>query len=130
MQVKKDPPAGHPQGALLKELRRVARLLGKRSLTQADFLKHGRVHPGTIAYRFGTWNKGLQMAGLLVSIRKNVPDEEVFEEIRKIWKMLGRRPSYDEFNQYSKFTTGLLQGRFGGYGKAMETFVKQQEKSG
>ncbi len=70
------------------------------------------------------------MAGLLVSIRKNVPDEEVFEEIRKIWKMLGRRPSYDEFNQYSKFTTGLLQGRFGGYGKAMETFVKQQEKSG
>lgn len=114
-----------PDDTLLEELRRVARSLGKQSVTRSDFDKYGRVHHATVRKRFGGWNKALEKAGLRVTKRNKIPNKEIFDEIAKVWNLLGRKPSQDEFSRLSKFSSSLLKHRFGTFLKAMEAYLEE-----
>ena len=75
-----------------------------------------------IENRFG-WNNALIKAGLEVTHRNNIPVEEIYKEMDRVWNILGRRPLYDEFDKLSKFSNSLLESRFGKYLKAMEAYI-------
>jgi hypothetical protein len=49
---------------ILQEIQRVATHLGKKSLSIAEFNKHGKISPATVSNRFGSWNEAVQAAGL------------------------------------------------------------------
>jgi hypothetical protein len=49
---------------LLDDLRRVASLNGKRTLSQREYEPHGIVYGSTFITRFGSWNRAVTLAGL------------------------------------------------------------------
>ena len=109
--------------ALIKELQRVADLLKKQNITANEFKKYGNIGVTTILRRFSSWNKALEKAGLEIIHRVNISDDEIFQDIDRVWGKLGHKPYYDEFNKLSKFSSGLLEKHFGSYLKALEAYI-------
>jgi len=115
--------------ALIKELQRVADLLKKQNITANEFKQYGKIGVTTILRRFGSWNKALEKAGLEIIHRVNIPDNEIFQDIDRVWGKLGHKPYYDEFNKLSKFSSGLLENRFGSYLKALEVYIDWENQN-
>ena len=66
---------------LIGELKRVADLIGKPSVTIDEFNRHGRFHSTTLSRRFGTWLKALEAAGLSKTRNLHISNEELFENL-------------------------------------------------
>ena len=69
---------------LLDNLRRVANLLGKRSVQYAEYREHGRCSSGVFETRFGSWNESLRAAGLEIARRQDISDQELFENMERV----------------------------------------------
>jgi len=54
----------HSEEALLAEVRRVAEIVNKPTMTLADFERHARVSLSTVRRRFGDWRNILERAGI------------------------------------------------------------------
>src|SRR5476649_730592 len=85
--------------ALLDDLRRVAHLLGTATLKYDEYPQHGRCASRIFETRFGSWNAALRAAGLEVGRRQDISDEELFENMEKVWTTLGRQPSRGEMKK-------------------------------
>lgn len=49
-------------------------------------------------------------------------EEQLFDEIRKIWNKIGRRPTYSEFRKNASFGTKIYEKKYGSWTKAIEAF--------
>ena len=115
---------GISDAELLSDLRRVADLLGKATVRYDEYPDHGRCASRIFETRFGSWNAALRAAGLEVSQRQDISEEELFENMRKVWTALGRQPRRAEMKKpLSAFSKGTYVRRFGGWRGALETFV-------
>ena len=69
----------------IQDIRRVAGVLGKKTITSTEYAEYGTHDRSKIATRFGSWENALHEAGLLptgyVSFHSNT---EVLEEIERI----------------------------------------------
>lgn len=111
---------------LLGDLRRVARELGRDTVTISEYTEHGLGHASTIQRRFGSWFKALEDAGLKPSrSRIGISDEELFENLRAVWTSLGRQPSYGEIKApLCQYSAGTYENRFGSWSQALQQFVE------
>lgn len=109
---------------MLDDLRRVAKLLGKTTIRYEEYPEHGRCASRVFETRFGSWNKALEAAGLEVSQRQDIPDIELFENLEKVWRTLGRQPRREEMRRpLSAFSGSTYEKRFRGWRAALESFV-------
>jgi predicted restriction endonuclease len=115
---------------LLYDLKRVAKSLNKESISQQEYRKKGsRFHNITISRRFKGWNNALEKAGLVISLRQNVPEKELFENIEKVWIGIGRQPgTKDMVKPLSEFTQKPYRTKYGSWRKALEAFVEYMNK--
>jgi Homing endonuclease associated repeat len=82
---------------ILEDLRRVASELGSHTVPQNRYRDRGRFSHSVVKKRFGSWNKALRAAGLEVDpSRRNIPDDELFDNLRAAWIALGRQPRRSE----------------------------------
>ncbi len=105
--------------------------LGK-AMTFRAYNEHGKYSASTIAVRFGSWNDGLQKAGIVPSQEKDVPIEALFENLQLVWIAKGRQPVYRDMSATpSQYTASIYNDRFGSWRKALEEFVSavDQEQS-
>lgn len=111
---------------LLADMRRVAQILGRETVTLAEYTQNGRGHCSTIQRRFGSWFKALEHAGLQPSRSPiGITDESLFENLRIVWIELGRQPSYSEVRSpLSQFSVGTYENRFGSWSNALQVFVE------
>jgi hypothetical protein len=111
---------------LLKDLRRVAEILNKKTVRLLEYRKFGNYSDNTLCTRFGPWSKVLKKAGLeLTGYHINISDEELFENIELLWIKLGRQPSRrDMIPPLSKYSERPYIRRFGGWTKSLEAFVE------
>ncbi|MBW8074724.1 MAG: HNH endonuclease [Metallibacterium scheffleri] len=111
---------------LLEDLRRVARKLGRDTVTISEYTEHGLGHATTIQRRFRSWFKALEDAGLKPSrSRIGISDEELFANLRAVWMSLGRQPSYGEIKTpLSQYSAGTYGKRFGSWSQALQQFVE------
>jgi len=116
---------GMSNDELLDDMRRGAALLGKHTITMAEYAEVGKGHPSTIYRRFGSWIKALELAGLQPSRPKiGISNQELFENIKRLWMSLGRQPLYSEVKAPdSCYSAGTYENRFGSWSKALEEFV-------
>lgn len=116
---------GAPDEELLEDMRRSAKLIGRETITLAEYAEIGKAHSSTIQRRFGSWTKALKLAGLQPSRSKiGITDEELFENIKSLWTNLGRQPRYAEVKApSSQFSAGTYEKRFGSWLKALHEFV-------
>jgi len=109
---------------LLDDLGRVAQFLGKTTVGYAEYPAHGRCASRVFETRFGSWNKALQAAGLEITRRQDITEIELFENLEKVWRILGRQPRREEMRKpLSEFSKGTYERRFGGWRAALEKFI-------
>jgi len=94
----------------------------------------GKFAWNTFISRFGSWNKALAQAGVSVSSRKNISDEELFANLESVWRHLGRQPRFHQFcKPLSSYPAGSYARRFGSWRKALEafiSFINESDKDG
>lgn len=109
---------------LINDLKYVANLINKNSVTLEEYNEYGHFHCTTLTRRFGSWFKCLELAGLAPSRSKiGISNEELFEEIENIWIKLGKQPSYAQMRDMACFSIGTYEKRFGGWRNALNAFV-------
>lgn len=109
---------------LLDDLRRVAQELGKTTLQYDEYPRYGRCASRIFETRFGSWNEALRAAGLEIGRRQDISDLELFENMERVWALIGRQPRRDEMKRpTSAFSKGTYERRFGGWRQALEKFV-------
>ena len=79
----------------LDDLCRVAKKLGKNSVTRNEYKKHGKFSPAPIIRNFGSWFSALDKAGLNRTRNLNITNEQYFLNLGKLWEKLGRQPNYN-----------------------------------
>jgi hypothetical protein len=121
----------YSEESLLDELRRVAKKIGKDTMTFKEFkAAGGRISDRPIRRIFGSWNAALEKAGISKSVIINISDEDLFAEIGKLWDRLGRQPTQREMQRLGKFSERPYARRFGSWLKALEEFVRWKDESG
>jgi len=117
---------------ILNELKRVAKELNQDFITQEDVNNNSEIIAASaVVYRFGSWLKGLEKAGLKKSTQYKIrfSEDKLFENILNVWAHYGRQPSYSEMGKApSTISPGTYENRFGSWRKALETFVEKMNQ--
>ncbi|MGD0766730.1 MAG: HNH endonuclease [Tepidisphaeraceae bacterium] len=99
--------------------------MGVKTLSCSDYLIRGRYSEKPLIRAFGSWNSALAAAGLVVGKRAKIKDEDLFDNITRMWQTLGRQPRYREVEPpLSEVSVGTYEHRFGSWRKALEAFVQ------
>ena len=59
----------------------------------------------------------------------NISNESLFEDIERVWILLGKQPSYQDMSKYSQYSIGTYEKRFNGWRGALNAFVDYINKS-
>lgn len=116
------------------DLRLCAQKSGSKTITSKDYQEIGQFGVNTILRRFGSWNNALLEAGLEITNRQNIPDDELFQNLIDIWTTLGRQPlgrEMDKVAGLSKISLGTYEKRFGSWNNALlefERFINSNEQ--
>jgi hypothetical protein len=111
---------------LLADLQRVAREREVGTVTRLEYDQYGQFGTTTVLRNFKTWNAALQAAGLVVSNRQDISNEELFENLAEVWTRMGTQPfgrHMSDRSTGSRFSTGTYEKRFGSWNAALLAFV-------
>ena len=109
---------------MINDLKRVAGIVNLESPTKESYDKYGKYHSATLCRKYGSWNNVLKFAGMKLNLNRKMSNEEMFEEIERVWTILGRQPTTTDIkNGISKYSLNSYARRFGGWRKALEAFV-------
>jgi hypothetical protein len=113
-------------GELLEDIRRVSSVIARNGIvTREEYQREGKYGTTTVTRRFGSWSAATRAAGLEAIARKNIPDDELFDNLRQCWIGLGRQPRRDEMRPpISKFGPKPYVRRHGSWLKAMRAFCE------
>jgi hypothetical protein len=110
---------------IISEIRRIAALLGKKSLKKTDFQKHAKMSGSTVRYHFGTWNDAVKEAGLepidpVEAIRKRdpIPDDILLLDLIRLHNEFGKEPTGSVVNAKGKFSERPYRARWKSIGEA------------
>lgn len=117
---------------VLEEIQSVARILNRNSITTEDLrINSESISEAIIRRRFGSWEAGMEKAGLKVSenYRRRFSDEEYFENLLHVWTHYGHQPLLRELNEApSEISSSAYENHFGGWRKALEAFVERMNR--
>jgi hypothetical protein len=110
---------------LLSDLRRVDASVETETLSARAYGQFGNFSHTTVQKRFGSWNTALAVAGLRVANEFNIPEEQLFENLMRLWEHYGRQPRRRELSlPPSRITISPYVRRFQSWRKAFEKFVE------
>ncbi|KKP88524.1 MAG: hypothetical protein UR93_C0012G0002 [Berkelbacteria bacterium GW2011_GWA2_35_9] len=115
---------------VVAELKRVAEFYNFKKFTYHEFNKVSETCKGTTVLRiFGSWDKALEAIGQNLKERKTertqIPTENFFREMDRIWTKLGHRPSKSEWEASSpQYSYSGIFKRFSGWTNACFQFVE------
>lgn len=126
-----------PEEKILAELEDVAKKFNYVEFSWRDFDSIAAISANTVKKRYGNWSSGLEALkkhleskGLELSPRPYAPnrvhsDNDLFDEMEKVWKQVGQRPSRTEWEMVKpKIAYGTYKKRFGGWNNACEKFIE------
>lgn len=101
---------------LLDDLKKVAMELGKQILTgrEYDKSKINRFCSNTIARRFNGWNNAIEKAGLIISVKRNITNEELLEDLRRVSVEISpMKLSQSLYTMHGKYAAFTINERLG-----------------
>ena len=126
-----------PEGRILKELERAAQHFGFVEFGWRDFNGVAGINANTVKKYFGGWRNGLnalrrhlEEKGQSLTPRPHYPnriysDNELFDEMERIWHIVGQRPSRTEWEaNQPRITYNTYRNRFGGWTRACLSFIE------
>lgn len=110
--------------ALIEEMQRVARALGKDTLSRRDIDQHGKMSSTVVLKRFGSLRQALQAAGLRPTRFMKASDQELLDLLEEVWvtslERFGRRPERADLKQLGcPVSADTIVRRFGSWKKAL-----------
>lgn len=107
------------------EIQRVASKLNTRHLTSKEFGRNSKISTATVCHVYGSWNRAVEAAGLepishYIPEHKEIPDRELMDEIIRLTKELGKRPSDREMQALGKYSPRPYAKRWGSFAKGRE----------
>jgi hypothetical protein len=125
-----------PESLVLEELRKAAKHFGYRKFTWKEFNDVAVNCKGaTVLRAFGSWENALKAIGAELRSRNvrrqdSIPEKELFKEMDRVWKLVGQRPSRDQWEQSNpKCAYGTYYKRFNGWLNACASFIQYKSKS-
>lgn len=114
----------YTQEDIIKELKRISNIIGKRPITKRDVQKYGRVSYPTIYKKFGGLSKAVMAAELTPNICHDVTDRQLLDALIDLWSQTlsreGRRPERRDLKRYNiPFSGDTYCRRFGSWKKAL-----------
>ena len=116
-----------PRERILEELKIAANKFNYITFGKRDFDRISNISSNCVMREFGTWKKALvylntvlEKENLSIKPRLASPnqihsDKECFDEMERVWKQLGHRPSKYEWHASNpKISYGTFQRRFNG----------------
>jgi len=108
---------------LIQELKKIVQDNNLEVLNQGDYEKYGGKYSIQTFYNhFGSWKNAKLAADLKIG-RAAPEKEELFSELQKVWEKLGRQPSQAEITEYSHYKYSSYRHVFGGWTKAIYSFI-------
>jgi hypothetical protein len=109
---------------LIEELQRLARALGKDTLSRRDVDQHGKMSSAVVLKRFGSLRKALQAAGLRPTRFMKASEAELLDLLEEVWvaslERFGRRPERADLKTVgSPVSADTIVRRFGSWKKAL-----------
>jgi hypothetical protein len=129
----------------------VAEVLQTEYLSRSMYGKHGTISPGAAERTFGSWNEAIVAAGLkplpsggipraeqqrlerltnppvMTPGGSRIPDDELLDELLRLEKVLGRRPSGNQIAAKGKYDPTVYQRRWGSVPKAWEAAQERRD---
>lgn len=116
-----DNTRGLTDEELLADLRRVAELLDKDSVTAEDYSARGRCSPKTLRRRFGSWFCALEKAGLKRTRNLGMTREELLADLRRVAADLRKDSvTIEEYRAHGRWSPNPFQLRFGSWFSALD----------
>lgn len=115
--------------AMIEEIRRVATHYNNRRFSRREYDAVAASCKGSaVLARFGSWRAALDATGLNLTVEgKNrwfISDEQLFEEMARVWSLVGHRPSHDEWVSLKpRFSYTTYKARFKGWLNACAAFM-------
>lgn len=115
---------------VVKELKRVAGHYKYTKFTRHEYDKVAKLCKGSkVLSVFGTWKKALDSIGVelkpRVVDRSFISKKELFDEMDRIWRQLGHRPSKTEWElSKPKYSYSTYKARFKGWTNACLQFIE------
>lgn len=110
-----------------KDLLKISTYLSKDTVTFEEYKMYGNFSAEHIFKRYKKWDDFLVSAGLNPTglARHKITELELFDEIERIWAILGRQPTSPDIinSNISKYSIDTYKRRFGGWRKALEAFI-------
>ncbi len=113
-----------------RDMNAIALQLHKSSITTGEYEQLGQYNKSSILRKYGSWNVILEKAGLSptpfrLGKGKEISDEELFQDIERVWIKLGRQPTINDIRKGEfSFGQNTFVRRFGGWRGTLEAFVK------
>lgn len=108
---------------LLADIRRSAKTLKKIKLSCDEYNRHGKYSAVTAKKRFGSWAEAVKKAGL-IPYSLNLTAKELFVNLERTWRKLGRQPASKEMKKESLCSSRPYEKCFGSWNKALMAFDK------
>jgi hypothetical protein len=117
----------YDKDSIIAELRRIAKKLGKRTLTRVDINGHARLCGATVARKWGSMQLAMEAAGLIPQ-RARLSDSEILKALADLWaitlKESGRSPSGTDARKHGlPVSVSAVRRRFGSWNKALAAVV-------
>lgn len=103
---------------LLAGLRDLAEEVGD-SPTEAQMDERGAASAATYKRRFGSWNDALRAAGLAVNRERDIRDEDLLDEIRRLAADLDRVPLAVDVREAGRYSLDPYVDRFDSFSEAL-----------
>ena len=112
---------------LIAELHRLADELG-RLPTVREMNELGEYSHMPYVQRYGSWTEAVEAAGLEPNNpgRRDISEEELLDEIKRLAQELGRDPTCPEMDEYGKFSDATYVNRFGSWVAAKNKALSEE----
>lgn len=108
-----------PAEDLLEELRRLHEELGRVPMRE-DMDAHGEYGAGPYYRQFESWNNALREAGYQLNRERNIPAEDLLEELHRLHDELGHVPTAQDMYVFGEYSRQVYSRRFGGWSDALK----------
>lgn len=116
---------------LIADLKKIDAIESAAKVTYLSYKSLGGIfHIDTFRSHFGSWANAIQFIGRSPGGRGSTPrtDEEMFDEIQRVWEKLGKQPTFDEMKTHSSIHPHTYHNRFGTWIKAVHKFCEDREQ--
>lgn len=111
-----------PDEDLIKDVKRVARLLNKESVTIDEYDKNGKFYHTTLSRRFGRWKDILKLAKLSTESHNfYITDDEYISDMQRVASLvMNKALTISQYKRNGRYDANKLSKRFGGWDAALK----------